>query len=71
MIIESWQFRTLAALIAGQSHADGICINLNVAEHLAASGMMRVDALGDCYVTLADLQDVADTYCAALDITAC
>lgn len=67
--LDSWRYRTLATLIADRSYDDGICINLNVLEHLAVNGMIYTeDITGDRYTTLADLQEVANIYCASLNV---
>jgi hypothetical protein len=67
--IDSWRCRTLADLIEAQSYADGICVNLSVMEHLTTNSMIRTeDITGNRYTTLTDLQEVADIYCAGLDV---
>jgi hypothetical protein len=67
--IDSWRFRTLAQLIEDRSFNDGICIDLNVLRFIRENNMYQVEDLtGDIYVTLRDMQDVANTFCCNLDI---
>ena len=67
--LESWRYRTLAALIADRSYDDGICISLDVTSALADNSMIATDSVtGDHYVTIIDLQEIANIYCASLDV---
>ena len=70
--IESRKFHDIAELIADTSYDDGICVNLSparVAEFMDENGMLHVDPVTcDCFVSLADLQCVADLFCNDLDV---
>lgn len=67
--LDSWRYRALAKLIADQSYNDGICIDLDVTRALADNMMIGADSVtGDHCVMLSDLQEIADIYCASLNV---
>lgn len=67
--IESNRYEQISGVIAQTAYDQHVCVDLDVSEYIMQQHMIKRDPVTcDIYVTMADLQTVANTFCDGVDV---